>query len=50
MFFTSLLKSLVCIAVILGVGFASYKISYSVLSGADENGSDPVDRDRKSVV
>ena len=43
MFFTSLLKSLVCIAVILGVGFASYKISYSVLSGADENGSDPVD-------
>lgn len=32
MFFTSLLKSLICIVVVLGVGFISYKISYSILS------------------
>lgn len=32
MFFTSLLKSLVCIVIVLGVGFISYKISYSILS------------------
>lgn len=43
MFLTSLLKSLLCIVVILGVGFASYKISYSVLSDANENGSDDTD-------
>lgn len=32
MFFTSLLKSLICIVIVLGVGFVSYKISYSILS------------------
>lgn len=32
LFFMSLLKSLLCIAAILGIGFASYKISYAVLS------------------
>lgn len=32
LFLMSLLKSLLCIVVILGVGFISYKISYSVLS------------------
>ena len=35
LFFTSLLKSLLCIFVILGVGFASYKISYAILSNGD---------------
>lgn len=39
MFFISLLKSLGCIAIILAVGFISYKISYAVLSGeTDQNG------------
>lgn len=37
LFFTSLLKSLLCIVVILGVGFASYKISYSILSNGGGN-------------
>jgi len=32
MFFTSLLKSLICIVIVLGVGVISYKISYSILS------------------
>lgn len=32
LFLMSLLKSLICIAAILGIGFASYKISYAVLS------------------
>ncbi len=32
LFFISLLKSLICIAIVLGVGFISYKISYSILS------------------
>lgn len=32
MFLISLLKSLLCIAILLGVGFASYKISYTVMS------------------
>lgn len=31
-FFTSLLKSLLCILIIIGVGLASYKISYMILS------------------
>ena len=37
MFFTSLLKSLLCIAIILGVGVASYKISYTILSKGSSN-------------
>ena len=43
MFLTSLLKSLICIVVILGVGFASYKISYTVLSNEEENGGTDAD-------
>lgn len=43
MFLTSLLKSLICIVVILGVGFASYKISYTVLSHEEENGGTDAD-------
>lgn len=45
LFFTSLLKSLLCIGVILGVGVASYKISYSVLS----NGSGDTDTNSDSL-
>lgn len=33
LFFLSLLKSLIALVVIIGVGFASYRISYNVLSG-----------------
>lgn len=33
LFLISLAKSLLCIALVLGVGFISYKISYSILSG-----------------
>lgn len=43
LFFMSLLKSLLCIAVVLGVGFISYKISYAILSkgeGTVETDSD----------
>lgn len=43
LFFISLLKSLLCIAVVLGVGLISYKISYTILSkgeGAVETDSD----------
>ena len=43
MFFTSLLKSLVCIVIVLGVGFISYKISYSILTkdgGAPKSNGD----------
>ncbi len=43
LFFKSLLKSLVCICLIGGVGFASYKISYSILtkdSGSISSDSD----------
>lgn len=35
LFYMSLLKSLLCIAIILVVGFISYKVSYTVLSKAD---------------
>lgn len=35
LFYMSLLKSLLCIAIILAVGFISYKVSYTVLSKAD---------------
>ncbi|MCD7825643.1 MAG: LytR C-terminal domain-containing protein [Clostridiaceae bacterium] len=37
LFFKSLLKSLICIAIIGGVGFASYKISYMVLTNDSED-------------
>jgi hypothetical protein len=43
LFFTSLLKSLLCIGVILGIGFASYKISYSILSDGTVLGKDSSD-------
>lgn len=40
LFYMSLLKSLLCIAIILAVGFASYKISYTVLSkGSSDTGT-----------
>lgn len=41
----SLLKSLLCIAIVLGVGFASYKISYMILS----KGEGTVDTDSDSL-
>lgn len=44
-FFASLLKSLLCIIVIIGVGLASYKISYTILS----NGTDGEDKDDDSI-
>lgn len=44
MFFLSLGKSLLCIAIILAVGFASYKVSYTLLSdGSVEGGSSAED-------
>ena len=45
LFLMSLLKSLLCIVVILGVGFTSYKISYSILS----NGGVDIDTDSDSL-
>lgn len=45
LFFVSLLKSLLCIAVVIGVGFASYKISYMILS----NGEGAVETDSDSL-
>ncbi len=38
LFFISLFKSLLCIVAILGVGFISYKISYSILSNSEKSG------------
>lgn len=43
LFLMSLLKSLLCIVVILGVGFISYKISYTILS--KDGGSVDTDSD-----
>ncbi|MCI8771533.1 MAG: LytR C-terminal domain-containing protein [Lachnospiraceae bacterium] len=45
LFLMSLLKSLLCIAIVLGVGFASYKISYMILS----KGEGTVDTDSDSL-
>lgn len=45
LFLMSLLKSLLCIVVILGVGVISYKISYSILS----NGGAEIDTDSDSL-
>ena len=45
LFFISLLKSILCIIIVLGVGFASYKISYTILS----NGEGVVDTDTDSL-
>ena len=41
MFFLSLLKSLLCIVIIIGVGVISYKVSYTILSNgkSDKNGT-----------